>query len=425
MLLATLGIFAGCQEASEEEETSFKEVEPTPSEVQDDDDVVTTETEDDLNPTEEVPDDTGESSKPVHLEFFNSYSVAGETETLFSVENTVWSIGRFAGTYSSPAHFDLQKGGDNGFETIASLPEPDQRSYLWTKSVTIDGAPYIVSLYTSNSAFSPQDGTHHGVVILDTAGNLISDHDLYSSLGVTGPSAFAFDDSTQTLYVLVNNSAVTADSTLDAIDFGSSALVEIPDPLNWGAEPTFIPLDGFKNASAMALRDGKLVIAAANNTLDETDGDGKLLTVDPILGSITNILDLPQGVGINGIPEVAANGDIVFTGNNQDGNSMVTVSSDDSLVNFSVPSGFQQYVADATLVGSSLLFNSTQGYETSTLLLMGEEGYEVLNSIPALFGVAPIALGGGVYCDAAAGTGISDDGSTLYSEVTCYQETVP
>lgn len=419
-----LSLFNGCTGAVEEEPILPEESEPTPSEVQDDDDVGEPEPDDTSSPSDEVSDDTGEASEPVHLEYFNSYSVEGETQTLFSVENNVWSIGRFAGSYSNPAHFDLQKVTDNGFETIASLPEPDQRSYLWTKSVEIDGDPYIVSLYTSNSAFSPQDGTHHGVVILDTAGNLVCDHDLYSSLGVTGPSAFAFDDSTQTFYVLVNNSATTAESTLDTIDFGSSALVEFSDPLNQGDLPTLIPLDGFKNASAMALRKDKLVIAAANNTMDETDGDGKLLTVDPASGSITNILDLPKGVGINGNPALTADGTFVLTGNNQEGNSIVAVDGNDSLSSFSVPSGFQQYVADAQLVGGSLLFNSTEGYETTTLF-MGEEGHEVLNQTPALFGVAPVSIGGGIYCDAASGAGISDDGTTLYSEITCYQETIP
>lgn len=283
------------------------------------------------------------------------------------------------------------------------------------------GEEIIASLYTSNAAFSPQDGTHHGVVFFDTDGNLIADHDLYGTHGVTGPSGFAVDPETGHVYVLVNNST-SVDSADDIVDFGSSAIIEITDPYRENPDYRKISLDGFKNASAIAFRDGKLVVAAANNTLDETGGDGKLLTIDPATEEFLNIVDLPMGVGINGNAPSSAGGELIFTGNNADGESLAVVDADDAVESYLVPSGFQSFVASAQSVGSLLFFNVTQGLEVKTALLDPETGTaEVLDEIPANFGVGPVFVGAGTYCDGAAATSINNDEAVLSSTITCYQ----
>src|SRR3989338_7227366 len=137
--------------------------------------------------------DTSSSPKPTGLQYADSYTVDGELQTLFSADDSLWAISRFAGSYGVDERFDVHKITGNDYETVLSLPSPAQRSYSWTGPVQNGGEEIIASLYTSNAAFSPQDGTRHGVVFFDADGNLIADHDLYGTHGVTGPSGFAVD----------------------------------------------------------------------------------------------------------------------------------------------------------------------------------------------------------------------------------------
>ena len=394
-LLSLSAIFAGCNGGVEEEATPVPSSEPT--------------------------------GEPTGLQYADSYLVAGEVQTLFSSGDDLWVISRFAGQYGSEARFELQRIVGDSYQIVASLPHADQRSYSWTGPVQIDGDEIIAALYTSNAAFSPQDGTHHGVIFFDNGGNLIADHDLYETHGVTGPSGFVVDPETQNIYVLVNNSG-NVSAPDEVVDFGSSAIIEITDPYREDLNYRKIPLDGFKNASAIAFRNGRLIVAAAENTLDETADDGWLLQVDPSIvdplsSPVENIIDIPKGVGMNGNAPASRDGDLVFTGNNEaEGRSLAVLSPDDVMTAYLLPDGFQSYVPGAQPVGSKFLFNVAQGFGVQTFLLDPDtDDVELLNDIDAQFGIGPVFVGAGTYCDAASGTDISSDG-TLLSTITCYQE---
>ncbi len=417
MLSLLAAVFAGCNGSqSIEEENSSREGPKTDPPVD--------ETEEgSLDGTDQEGEETGgdntvETETP-SLTFYQDYSVEGELQTLFSSGDNLWAISRRAGSYGNPESESVYAlSSDLALEKVTDLPDPEQRSYQWSLPFQHAGSNYVATLYASTEGYDGQDGTHHGVVVLDDAGNVLADHDLYTTTGNRGPSAVSFDETTGQLYVLMNNMSMTFDEE-EVLDFGSSAIVQIPDFLSQTASYSVLTLDGFKNASSMGLRNGKLVVAAANNTLDADKGAAKILVVDPAGQTIDKVIDIPNGVGMNGPAPINQNGDLIFTGNNSQAQSIVLLNGSDQVVARTLPSGYQVYVANAEPVGSSLLFNVTQAGETSTLLLHDDGSSFELNKIEALFGISPVSIGGNTYCDGASGAGIMDDG-TLLSSITCY-----
>lgn len=380
-------------------------------------------TEPPVNETEEGSvdgtDEGGEETSPSSLDFYRDYLIEGELQTLFSSGDNLWAISRKAGSYGNPETESVYAlTSDSTLEEIASLPSADQRSYQWSLPFQHEGSQYIASLYASTEGYDGQDGTHHGVVILDDAGNILADHDLYATTGNRGPSAVSFDETTAQLYVLMNNSSFTFNEE-EVLDFGSSAVVAIPDFLSSDGSYPVLPLTGYKNASSMGLRNGKLVVAAANNTMDADDGLAKILVVDPTSQAIDKVIDIPNGVGMNGPAPRNPNGDLIFTGNNSEAQSIVLLDESDQVSSRTLPSGYQVYVANVAPVGSSLLFNVSQAGSTSTVLLNEDGSSVLLNQIDSLFGISPVAIGGDTYCDGASGTGIEGDG-TLLSSISCY-----
>ncbi|MBI2339629.1 MAG: hypothetical protein HYU99_04575 [Deltaproteobacteria bacterium] len=370
--------------------------------------------------TSAQPDDSQPPAPPSGFDLVDSYQVAGELQTLFSADDSLWAISYFSGQYGVEERVDVQNLDSD--KTIPSLPHADQRSYGWTGPLKIAGEDVIAAIYQSNTGYHSQDGTHHGIILFDTDGNLLADHDLYGALEARGPSASVVDPDTGRLYVLINNQGDVS-SEYDTVDFGSSAIVEIAEPLSENSGYRLIPLASFKNASAMALKDGQLVVAAANNTLDDSSGTSFLVFVDPATDEINPVLNIPDGVGLNGNVPASTDGRHLFTGSNADGRSLALLSADDEVQEVDLPDGFQVYVANAQFVGSSLLFNVTQSY-TETLLMDPDSGdHEVVQTTgPVQFGISPVLLSGNVYCDGASGTDISAEG-LIYSQINCYQAT--
>lgn len=355
-----------------------------------------------------------------HLAFNEGFLILGEPQTLFASGSNLWTLIQRAGAGTPQSIWLSAISLSETVEDVASLPYADERSYSWSAPITINHKTYLAFLYSSNAGFNGQSGTHHGILITDESGLQVADHNLYDQVGVTGASAFAFDEATGALYVLMNNSSDVEDYW-DTVSFGIPEIVKIENPLNNTLIPPVYSLNGYENASSMAFKNGKLIVGCANNTLGDTESPGQILVINPQTVTIENTIPLPNGVGINGLLPVTENGELVFTGNNSEGESIAVLSADDNLRSRSLPSGTQGYVANAMPVGSALLFNTSQGGVTTTTLLQEDGTTEEVNEEEAFFGISPIAWGA-LYCDAVVGTAIDDD-SNIWSEVNCYSKT--
>lgn len=371
----------------------------------------------------EVPVPSGPPSR------YEEVTVTGMIDTLIPAPDACYAVTLVSGTFETPPAARLVRVSPDGSQTVVAGTLPTDRNY-GPGTVLADGA--VALAYQSTSGFQGQNGLAHGVFVFDENGNRLADHDL-RALGITRPSA-VLENETE-LLVLANNG-----SSDERVTFGDSSLVIIDHPESTSSAMTPMTLGGYKNAGAMALASGKLLIAAADS-LETAGNAARFLSVDPQTGAILSVNDdlgLPQGVGVNGNAPLGAEG-FLFTGvaMNGSGEAMAIVSPDARSVRpIALPSEIAAtqvgtgyfagermptFVQGGVFTPGGVMFGINRSVTGSAGIpeLRAETYYYDLNaketvsldSTPADFEVAPMEYAPGAYCEAASGTGLDDEGN--------------
>lgn len=381
---------------------------------------------------------------------FQSVTIEGALQSLTAGENGCYAV------TNRPGYFDVDAGEsvlpsarvyeiqDNGAVTeLAELPEVVQRSY---GSGIRSQSGVLGVTYQSTAGWQGQDGTHHGVVVLSSPGELAADHDLHA-IGLTRPGTVLERGGS---WIVVGNDGSATLGADQVASFGAVAVTVISDPAEEGSASEPVSYSGFTNGAAAAMGDSNLHIAAIGDGYHLASAiTSDLLVVDPDSLKLIEVREgLVRGVGMNGAAPIE-NGQILFTGAAADrsGRAINLVNVEEGTVSTVTLPGeiatteygggaFQgsqpTFVQGAVFVdGGGFLLNINQRssdgdvsadgnpvMQTQTYFYDSNSGeFARLSTVDAQYPIAPVEYGEGKFCSGANGTVVDEATGNVNSEV--------
>ena len=384
-----------------------------------------------------------ESSPPSHLVPIRPpVTVQGELQALIAGENGCYAVTARAGYFdvdtgsAVPQAVVLRHVGDNGVVGAAlPLPEASRRSYGVGTRLSEDIAlPYASTLAPT---WPDQDGTAHGVIVLDSAGAVLADHDL-AARGLVYPSAVLEEGAG---FVVIGSAGATSNPG-NRIAFNAAAALRVLDRRDVDSVSVARAYNGFRNGGAGAIVGGQVLISAPDNSFAlESDARSTLLVVDQETLALTEggVRDgaLVRGVGLNGRASVQ-DGRVLFTGaaadlsgraiNLVDATTLevTAIQLPDEIATTDVPGGEfagrqPTFVQGRFLTGGAVLLNLQQPATGSSVPTVMESrtyfynpdggSFDLLNATRSDFPIPPAEYGEGLYCTGESGTGVDEDGN--------------
>lgn len=330
--------------------------------------------------------------------------VPGSIDSIFASPNGCYAIASDEDGYSL-----FNAHTDGTLKKISSLPGAGQRNYGYAQALS-NG--FIATTYQSTRGFAGQDGTHHGLLLVDVHGQLIADYNL-TPYGSTRPSALLEEGGR--LLVLFNNCGTEMDAQGLVACEKSAEIYALPMLTDATPDIEKHTITGLKNSGAMALNANReLVIAEAGNYLGNPDGTSRVLTVDLQSFEVTKHAPSLNGLGLNGQAPVDEQGNILFTGQVGSGESL-GVFDGVNVTPYTLPDNVaQKYLSGAVFVGSDVAFNVTDGGQVLNYLFNPQTNQAVSfgDAVSAKYNVGFVERTQDSFCSAAVG--VSREESAVY-----------